>query len=267
MYNVKTKIYPDGSTNTTYCSYPKFKDPEIMAMYKEIQKLADDKETEDKETETPKKKQDRKIITCGIGDNSTDVREDNIKRAKDKIQDIALCNEFQYFATMTFDPKKVDSYNVDAVIKAIKHWFNDGVKRRNYKYIAIPEYHKSGRIHIHALISGDLKLKDSGHVRSGKKVYDITDWVKRFGWADVVEIDGNYTRLTYYITKYITKGNDKIFGRFYWSSKNLVRIPKTEFDLVDFDTVQRPEYEVKGTGIKYKYEPDFKFGSEDHVNA
>ena len=57
-----------------------------------------------------------------------------------------------------FNPQKVDSFSVEDVKKAFKVWLSNGVSRYNFKYVAIPEYHKSGRIHVHALMSGDLKL-------------------------------------------------------------------------------------------------------------
>ena len=182
-----------------------------------------------------------------------------MKRAKDKIQDIVLCNHFDYFVTLTFNPKKVDSFNVEEVKKSIKMWLNKGVARRNYSYIAIPEYHKSGRIHLHALMSGELSLVDSGHRHNGKIIYNLSDWQEKFGFCTAIPIDGNINSLGYYITKYITKGNDKIFGRFYWSSRNLKREPEFLYTMTDFGLINQQEYTIEGSSRKYKYEADFKF--------
>ena len=246
-WNVKCKIYPDGSTNTIYCNQRIFNDTPTARQPKE--------NTDD----TDKKIVLRKMATVGKSGYYDEVRDDSLKRAKDKIQDIVLCNNFNYFVTLTFNPEKVDSFNVEAVKGAIKNWLNNGVKRRGFSYIAIPEYHKSGRIHLHALMSGNLKLADSGHTHNGRTVYHITDWKEKFGFCTAVKIDGNIANLSYYITKYITKGNDKIFGRFYWSSKNLVREPEIAYAMTDFGDVNQFEYKVPNCTRKLKYEADFKF--------
>lgn len=213
----------------------------------------------------PKKKKSeensipRKFVLVGRTGINNEVRSDSLKRAKDKIQDIVLCNKFDYFVTLTFNPQKVDSFNVEEVKRAIKNWLNNGVKRRNYSYIAIPEYHKSGRIHLHALMSGDLSLVDSGHKHNFKTIYNISDWQEKFGFSTAIKIDGNITALSYYITKYISKGNDKIFGHFYWSSRNLQRSPEISYDMADYGLVSQYEYKIEGTTRKLKYEADFKF--------
>lgn len=244
-WNVKCKIYPDGSTNTIYCN----------------QRIFNDTPTERK----PKKKKSdensipRKFVLVGKSGINNEVRSDSLKRAKDKIQDIVLCNNFEYFVTLTFNPQKVDSLNVEEVKRAIRNWLNNGVKRRNYSYIAIPEYHKSGRIHLHALMSGDLSLVDSGHKHNFKTIYNVSDWQEKYGFSTAIKIDGNITALSYYITKYISKGNDKIFGRFYWSSRNLQRTPELSYSMADFGLVNQYEYKVEGTTRKLKYEADFNF--------
>lgn len=184
-WNVKCKIYPDGSTNIIYCN----------------QKIFNDTPTERKSAKNKDKKPDekfsipRKTVLVGKSGQNEEVRADSLKRAKDKIQDIVLCNNFDYFVTLTFNPQKVDSFNVDEVKNAIKNWLNKGVQRRNYSYIAIPEYHKSGRIHLHALMSGDLLLSDSGHRHNGKIIYNITDWQEKFGFCTAIPIDGNINSL------------------------------------------------------------------------
>lgn len=245
-WNVKCKIYPDGSSNTIYCNQKIFNDTPTERKPK--------KEKSDEKSLLPRKK-----TTVGKSGYYDEVRDDSLKRAKDKIQDIVLCNDFDYFVTLTFNPEKVDSFNVEAVKTAIKNWLNNGVKRRNFKYIAIPEFHKSGRIHLHGLMSGDLKLSDSGRTHNGRTVYHITDWKEKFGFCTAVKIDGNINSLSYYITKYITKGNDKIFGRFYWSSKNLTREPEIAYGMADFGEINQFEYKVPNCTRKLKYEADFKF--------
>lgn len=247
-WNVKCKIYPDGSTNTIYCNQRIFNDTPTAREPKPEKAKCDDT------SKNPLPLRKKVTVSAGL-----EVREDNLKRAKDKIQDIVLCNKFDYFVTLTFNPKKVDSYNVEEVKTVVKNWLNNGVKRRNFSYIAIPEYHKSGRIHIHALMSGDLRLEDSGKHHGEKIIYHLSDWRDNYGFCTAIKVDGNISALSYYITKYITKGNDKIFGRFYWSSRNLRREPEYDYRNEDFGNVFQYEYPVKGTTRILKYAADFKF--------
>lgn len=259
-WNTKIKIYPDGSTNTIYCNQKIFNDcPNALKSDDDEPKKKKGKSNDDEEeVEDEKEQQKRKKVTVG---NDLEVRDDSLKRAKDKIQDICLCNSFDYFVTLTFNPERVNSFNVEEVKKVVKNWLANGVKRRNFSYIAIPEYHKSGRIHIHALMSGDLKLVDSGKIHNGKNIYHLSDWKENYGFCTAVKVDGNVPRLSYYITKYITKGNDKIFGKFYWSSRNLRREPDYDYKHTDFGLVFREQFDVPNTTRSLKYEADFKFES------
>ena len=145
-WNTKIKIYPDGSTNTIYCNQRIFNDnPQADKPKKKKEKKSD---------ENPDEKQLRKKTTVGNSSCTTEVRNDSLKRARDKIQDLVMCNQFDYFVTLTFNPQKVDSFNVEEVKDVIKTWLKNGVRYRNFKYVAIPEYHQSGRIHMHAVMSG-----------------------------------------------------------------------------------------------------------------
>lgn len=191
FWNVKQKIYPDGSTNTIYCNQRIFNDTPTVRK----PKSDDDEQTksDDKSNENPLPL--RKKVKVG-GD--LEVREDSLKRAKDKIQDIVLCNSFDYFVTLTFNPKKVDSYDVEEVKRVVKNWLNNGVKRRNFAYIAIPEYHKSGRIHIHALMSGNLQLEESGKCHNGKIIYNLSDWSDNYGFCTAIPVEYSCFKLLYH---------------------------------------------------------------------
>ena len=247
-WNGKVKFYPDGSYNIVYCNQYIFNDTPTERNPKD-----------DEKEKRSKKNVKRQTTLTGLSGENSEVRTDSLKRAKDRIQDICLLNRFDYFVTLTFNPDKVDSLDVEQVKTAIKGWLNNGVKRRNYKYIAIPEYHKSGRIHLHALMSGDLQLVDSGHRHYEKTIYNIADWQERFGFCTAIPIDGNINKLGYYITKYITKGNDKIFGRFYWSSRNLNREPETEYFNCEFRDIDKPVYYIEACDRMIKYESNFNF--------
>ena len=200
---------------------------------------------------------------------SFEPRHDSFKRAKDHIYDYILCNDWDFFFTGTINPKKMDSSKPKDCLNPLKVWLQHMVQRYGISYIAIFEHHKKGRIHMHGLIKQNpakpLKIVDSGtkiyfgfkkpmknrtakryglSPENGKTVYNLSTW--RFGWSTVIQVYGSPQQLAHYVTKYITKDNKKIFGKYYWHSRDLQK-PKVVFSNVDFDSIQSAEYH----GYKY----------------
>lgn len=128
----------------------------------------------------------------------------NIIRAKSTVFEYSICNEFDYFITLTLDKNKLDRYDLDNYIKKLGQWMRD--YRKKYKtdiqYILIPEKHKDGAWHMHGLIKGihesDIEKNKNGYL----------DWIsysKKFGYCSLGEIKDKI-KVSKYITKYITKG-------------------------------------------------------------
>lgn len=205
--------------------------------------------------------------------NSDEPRSDSIKRAKEQIFDYILNNDFDYFFTGTINPQKLDSSNPKEILKPVQQWLKDRVKRDNMRYIMIAEPHKSGLIHFHGLCSGDMKMEDSGtklykgHKRpisneraerlgllEGRTVYNMASW--KFGFSTCIALEGDRLNTAFYVTKYITKECKKIFGKFFWHSRNL-RKPLIIIEDVDFDSIEC----VESNGFKYI----FKRGSENET--
>ena len=67
-----------------------------------------------------------------------------------------------------------------------------------------------------------------------------------------IEID-NSRAFAFYITKYITKGNKKIFGKYYWSSRNCNREPEIVYTNTNFNDVPKTAISKPYTSVKYKY--------------
>ena len=199
---------------------------------------------------------------------------EHFNRTMEALDDLIMMNDFDYFLTVTFDPKEVDSKNAEVVMKKLNTWLENRVKRNNLKFVLIPEYHKKGGIHCHALISGDLTYVESGTITwEGKKgkpikiktakklgvpeelwhtVYNVKEW--KYGFSTAIKLYGDKARAKNYILKYIQKGNDKIFGRYYYSSRNLIRKPLILYGYEIFDEVDAEPVEIKGTDIKLKYQ-------------
>jgi hypothetical protein len=157
----------------------------------------------------------------GIDDDSIHR---SIRRTKSTIADLVLCNDFQYFCTFTFDPKKHDRYDANHCKFIMSMWLH---RQRNHspnlRYLIVPEFHKDGALHFHALLANfNGSLKDSGRRQNGRTVYNMTGY--RAGFTTAVPIDHNKAAVSNYIKKYITKDMPLIHGRKrYWISQNLVR--------------------------------------------
>lgn len=250
FHNTKIKVYPDGSTNITYCKQAIFKDsgteirPDIKDnIIAKIQQEPERDEMEKSRAEDSKREAAR------------DRTDELIRIHRDRVRDIVIMNDFTHFLTITIDPKKIDSFNVADVRKKLNNWLHDQVKRKGLKYVLIPEYHKSGRIHAHALVNDVFKLADSGKItKSGKTIYNCLDW--RYGFTTAIPLDDNKMRVANYVTKYITKGSDKIFGKYFWSSKNIQREPHVILTDTDFDSVQSQVFQplAFNDSLQFKYE-------------
>ena len=133
----------------------------------------------------------------------------SLSRTKQKIYNYAFSNDWSngLFFTITFDPKQVDSFDYDKCYKRL-HQFLKNIKDQNpdFKYIFVPEFHKSGRIHFHGIGTNcdKLKLEDSGIKKNGKKIYNVNSKTFRYGFTTVSKIE-NTQKVSSYITKYITK--------------------------------------------------------------
>lgn len=155
----------------------------------------------------------------------------SLNRTKTLIRDIVLCNNFEYFCTFTFDPKKVDRFNFGACYHKMSVWIhhqadNSARLGKKFTYLVIPEQHKSGAWHFHALISQySGTMKRSGHKSStGRDVYNITSF--RSGFTTAVPID-NSDAVSEYVTKYITKDFITMFNqRRFFCSRGLIRPKK-----------------------------------------
>lgn len=214
-----------------------------------------------------------------VDKKTTRIRDDSLKRAKDKIFDIVNQNNWDYFVTFTFaDKLSLTDPDFEKKVKSINDWFRNMTKRYGLKYLCIPEFHKSGAIHIHGLCSGsdiDKFMVDSGtksykefkkpikdstalkkdlDLNAGKIVYNFTAWTR--GFSTAIKTYGDSENLAYYMTKYCTKDLKKIFGKYYWSSRNIDRFVPTTFENIDFDSVLAREFRG-GNSLSFKYITNF----------
>lgn len=149
--------------------------------------------------------------------------ERSLKRTRQTIKDIVLCNDFDLFVTFTFDPKKHDRYNANHCKLVMTKWLShQRVNFPDMKYLLVPELHKDGAIHFHALMSGfNGSMRDSGHKVGGRTIFNVTCF--RAGFSTAVRIE-DQVPVANYIRKYITKDMSILYGRKrYFCSNNLKR--------------------------------------------
>ncbi len=148
------------------------------------------------------------------------------RRAREACFDYILCNDLNIFATLTFNQEFVNRSSYKEVYQKLGNWCSNLVQRKDFKYVAVPEYHKDGEnIHFHMLSTGDgLNLLKSGHMRQKKPVYNIDNWKWGFSTAQYVTGENAREKCAKYIFKYMGKQmGQKIGGRYYLSGGALSR--------------------------------------------
>lgn len=145
------------------------------------------------------------------------------RRAKKQLYEYALCNDFDLFFTLTLSPERIDRYDYKAAVRKFGQWADNRVRRKGFRYVAVPELHKDGAIHFHGLCcSNSCKLLDSGHKDKGHTIYNIADW--RLGYTTAMRLYGEPQAAAHYIAKYISKQqgtNGTIGGRYFFHGGRL----------------------------------------------
>jgi hypothetical protein len=193
-----------------------------------------------------------------------ETRPDSVRRAKQKVYELAMLNRFTHFITWTLDKEQIDRYDPAEVSRKLKKHLQNQVQRRNAAYIIIPEHHQDGAIHMHGLLRGDFDFIDSGKVTvKRQKVYNMPQW--KYGWSTAIELDGNVLAIARYITKYITKDFRKIFGNFYYAGGDLTREAAATLTDTEYSGIDAAEYSPIATKLCFKYvDLDFDAPCEEY---
>lgn len=212
----------------------------------------------------------------GFCSENRPLRNDSLKRTKDKIFEIALANKWKYMVTFTLDKEKVDRYDPKEVKKAVCNWLYNNSKRKSLSYLVVPELHQDGAIHFHGLTNEALQtafsetflirgfkmkpIKESTLRKKGfkpddenvQKVYNVTNFP--YGFTTAVELDENCEGVARYMTKYITKDLQKIFGNYYFCGGDIKRELPSFLANLDFDKIEHAtevEIPVINSAVKY----------------
>lgn len=133
---------------------------------------------------------------------------ESLIRAKSKVREYILCNEFSHFVTLTADPLKFrDRFDVKSVADKVTQTISNYNKREGTKkdfkvtYVLIPEKHPtSGAIHFHGFMN--LPLDEIRINKNGFPEWGV--YVDKCGFMSMSALrDKN--RAASYITKYMAK--------------------------------------------------------------
>lgn len=176
----------------------------------------------------------------------------NISRAKSTVYELALCNPWDHFVTLTLDKNKYDRYNLDKYVKDLSQFIRN--QRRKYKtdikYLLIPEQHKDGAWHIHGFLMG---LKSKMLTENAHGYMDWIDYTRKFGYCSIDTIK-HKNKAASYITKYISKdfsrGNTKLNAKMYYCSQGLCRAETIKIGLLN-GILSNPDYVGEYATIKW----------------
>lgn len=174
------------------------------------------------------------------------------RRARAAVFDLARSNSFDWFVTLTLDKEKIDRYDIAVIVEKLNIWLDNNVRRRGLRYLLIPEHHKDGAIHFHGFFNDALKAVFSGvYDKRGHEIYNLPRW--GYGFSTAIRLYGDYHRAVGYVCKYVTKQQEKIGGRWYYSGGELKRSDVHLCD-IDFDEMAAREgayvFEVAPLGTK-----------------
>lgn len=159
----------------------------------------------------------------------------SVSRSRSAVFEIALCNEWDFFCTLTIDGAKFERDNLPAFQRALSQWIRDRRKATGYEYkfLLVPELHKDGENwHMHGLLSGIPPFEICAFDESAPLDLQrggFKNWFpyeRKFGFCSLGAIKDR-ERVASYISKYVTKDFGaaamKFGGHLYYASKGLNR--------------------------------------------
>lgn len=233
------------------------------------------------------------VVNAGEHEKHDKKLDSSISRSKRVVLELALCNPWDYFCTFTISGSEFDRTDLAGWRDTFTQWLRD--KRKKYpelKYLLVPEKHeKKDSWHAHGFMYGlpsecfiSFKQMDAKGYRtpSGKRLpkklresdyLNWPDYMNKFGFCSFGRID-NPVAAGFYVTKYMTKDNDRLVQdvglHSYYCSRGLNRAEK----FLDFfgrsqfiDDLLVNKYDFCATGMTHLDDHlDWTFGSEFITN-
>lgn len=220
--------------------------------------------------------EERKITPKGEAGN-TEKLNNSLSRTKNRIFELALCNPWEWFATLTLSPEKYDRHDLERYRKDLSQFVRDYRKKTGHqvKYLLIPEHHQDGSWHMHGFFMGlpaeelhaftideHLPYYILERIKEGKQVFTWEAYAKKFGFANLEEIR-NQEAASKYITKYITKEAmstiTELNAHAFFASKGLQSAVIACKDILTHE-LESPDYENEYLATKW-------FANEEYETA
>lgn len=163
-----------------------------------------------------------------------------LSRARRVCLELALCNEWKWFATFTIAKDNFDRKNLDGFYERFSEWMKYQKKKYQLRipYLLVPEQHGDGSWHMHGFFNSDIdrflvpfkELWDSGadipYKLVQKDYFNWPEYQQKFGFCSFGRIR-NQDATAFYATKYISKsfqGDARRVGlKLYYCSQGLNR--------------------------------------------
>lgn len=144
-------------------------------------------------------------------------RKSYARRIKKRILEYGLANDWEQFWTLTFAPEQVPSrYDYDDLSVKIQKFFRFlRDKYGKFQYLVVPEFHKDGAIHFHAIVSGfsGILAMQTRQSNPEQPAYSLLDWDARYGNPGqqvaskvlMITNDDGGIKTAKYLSKYLDK--------------------------------------------------------------
>lgn len=149
----------------------------------------------------------------------------SVSRTRATVYELALCNPWEHFVTLTLDGEKQDRYDLHGWRKRFVQFLRNYQRVHGFelRYLLLPEQHKDGAWHMHGLFHG---LPPGELVKNEYGYLTWPAYAKRFGFFSVSAVK-SAERVSAYVTKYITKDvavrNAELGAHLYYASNFLLR--------------------------------------------
>lgn len=192
----------------------------------------------------------------------------SISRSRSTIYELALCNDWDYFVTLTLNQEKYNRYDLKKFHKELTQHIRDLNKKYKCKieFLLIPEQHKDGAWHMHGFLRGlpdeiVLEFKTvqflpdylRKKIENGEKIYTWTTYQKKFGFCDLEPIKSIY-KASAYITKYVSKSLcesiTELNAQTYYCSRGLNRAKEIKRGYIDMPVVDGIEMDFENDYLK-----------------
>lgn len=189
--------------------------------------------------------------------NTIKALKESMRRTKNKIKGYIYATQWDYFVTLTLDPKKINRYSRDELLKKMNSILTNYKKHNpDIKYVLIPEFHKDKAIHLHGFIKDVPDVKKTRlKNKYGRNIYNWNLWAEKLGNTrlDIVPDTEERLKMYHYCMKYITIEMmiHLINKKRYFASKGLLQ-PNAKYLLSDDIMLSTSDYLNDNNIISYR---------------